>query len=33
MLLSLTHDGDYACAEALLVDDPDPSEPASPPST
>jgi holo-[acyl-carrier protein] synthase len=33
MLLSLTHDGDYACAEAILVDDPDPSEPASPPST
>lgn len=25
MLLSLTHDGDYACAEAILVDDPDPS--------
>ena len=25
MLLSLTHDGDYACAEAVLVDDPDPS--------
>ena len=24
MLLSLTHDGDYACAQAVLVDDPDP---------
>jgi holo-[acyl-carrier protein] synthase len=31
MFLSLTHDGDYACAEALLVDDPDPSDSAPSP--
>lgn len=32
MLLSLTHDGDYACAEAVLLDDPDPPDVAPSPS-
>ena len=26
ILLSLTHDGEYACAQAILVDDPDPRD-------